>query len=127
MSEGIAANKALLDFTIPMSMGIEKSLEDGVLELKDSLNFISVIPTIPGVIGALPNLFKEWADLSEDEQKVLFGYAQAKFDLANDKLEMIVENGYNMALSLIKTIAAIRASRQASLAAQTIDVEGVPA
>lgn len=110
--EGIGANKALLDFAIPLAMGVEKSYEDGKLEPKDALNFIPVLPTIMPVVGAFSKLFPEWKDLSEDEQKALHGYAVSKFDLKNDNLEALIENAYNMGLYAMKVVAMFLASKK---------------
>lgn len=105
--EGIGANKAVDDFIVAVIMAQDKSLADGKWDWSDLINFWEPVKLGYSTMNELKNLMKEWADLSQDEIKVLVGYFSGKLDISNDMLESAIEAGYNVALNIAK-FAAIK-------------------
>jgi hypothetical protein len=108
MHLGINNLSTVITFGLSIGQKIGDSLEDGRLDLMESLEFVGEVKKIPDVITAIKKAPEEIADLDMEEQEELYRMIQEEFDLANDKVERAIEIGLRATLNLVGTVNEIR-------------------
>lgn len=98
---GIENLKKALHVGIAVGMTTAGALEDKKITLAEAFSFVPHLMEIPNVVSALPQIKAEIADLDADERTALNDYIQRTFDIANDKLEAVIEKGIAIVISLL--------------------------
>ena len=98
------AAKVLLKFGADLGMSVERSLADGKLDLADSANFFPVLMNIGNVIEASKIAPKALGEYTSAEVAELSDYLDVTLDLANDKLESLIEKSFLMVTSVMELV-----------------------
>lgn len=108
---GVKELKELLAFVLSLGMAVDKSLaNDGKITLLDAANLLDPAMKAPAAFAGLDIALLELQDLSDDEKKELQEFVQASFDIADDKLEAVVEGALGVAISVAKVLAMLKKS-----------------
>ncbi len=97
----------LLDFLIALGHAVDRSLADGKMSAEDMLHLIPVMTSAGPALGGLMNVPKEIADMSAEESEMVYKHIEQKFDIANDKVEEIVETSLAVAVSIYGLVKKI--------------------
>lgn len=106
---GIADIKALSGGVAKLGSSVGKILEDGAVDFKD-------LPQIPGLLAGVREVSRanlslvlpEVKDLDEAEKAELAADFSAKFDLPNDSVEGVIEQGYAILLEALEAILSFQ-------------------
>ena len=104
---GIENLKKAVKFGIDLSKQIEVSGQDG-FDWKDSFSFFDELMQIPGIIASGDKIKAEFNDLQPEEKTELLNYFKTEFDLADDKLETIIESSLELVLQILTVITLFR-------------------
>ena len=113
--ENLAALKAIAHFGATLGEEIEASMADGKLDISDAPKFFPSLMGISEVVEAVkakPSL----AACSESDLVELKNYIAADLDLANDKLELIIESSMAVAVSIVGVIEMAKALKKVEAA-----------
>lgn len=106
---GIDNLKAFLAFGLALGSSIEKSLaDDGKITVGDAGNLLAPLMKAPAAFAGASEAFKEVADLDDEERADLNAYVKANFDIADDRLEAVVEEAFQIALSASKIVSLLK-------------------
>jgi hypothetical protein len=97
---GIEAMKKVVDFAAQTHKAGELSMADGKIDLTDVPNLLPpgmALVQLLAVVGQLP---KEFGDLDEQEKAEIAEYAKVTYNIADDKLELIIQRGLKIAIEL---------------------------
>lgn len=100
---GIQNLKKAAAFGLNLAEEIQKAGADG-FTWTDSFGFIDEIAQIPGLLQSGNEIVAEFKDLTDVEKNELVVYLQAEFDIPDDKVEAIVEDALNLALTIVALI-----------------------
>lgn len=100
----ISAAKVLLKFGADLGMDIEKSLADGKLDVSDAVNFFPVLTSIGSVVEAAKIAPKAFSEFTVEEIAELSSYLDAELNLANDKLEMLIEKSFMVVAGILELV-----------------------
>ena len=101
MEIGIKETKELLDFGFKLQKAVSAALENGKVGVADFPEFFPALMASAKAFSGAEKVPSELADLSEEEIGELVAFAEERFDLPNDGLEMLVEETIEMALKVI--------------------------
>lgn len=105
---GIEKLKRLASIGIEIGGDIEKALEDGKVSLWEGLGIVPNLKDLGFIIKERKDIKAEYEDLSNAEKEELCLYIKEKFDLKNDKLEMIIEKSLDFAVSISDLITSYK-------------------
>lgn len=108
---GIEKITALVVLGAAIGMKAADALEDKKITLPEAFGFLPDLMAIPGIINDFPAIKQEIADLDPNERAEIAKVLQDKFDIANDKLEAVIEGGVRLALALLDEIALFKGLR----------------
>lgn len=100
----LEAIKVLLKFVFELQKGVSVSLEDGMFEISDVINFKNAFLQVPYVSVALPFLKGGFKDITVAELEIIKEYVVKEFDLKNDKTEEIIEESIGVAISIFSLV-----------------------
>lgn len=115
--ENLAALKVIASFGATLGEEIEASLADGKLDISDAPKFFPSLMAIGGVVEAVkakPSL----DGLSVEERAELEAFIKSDLDLANDKLELVIESSLSLALAAVGVIEMVKQLKVKTEAAQ---------
>lgn len=104
---GIKETKELVKFGISLGEAIDKSLPGGI-GLEDAMNFYNAVTTASDAFDNVKQVPKELGDLDQAERDELYAYVEAEFDIANDKLESVIEEALKTALQVYKLVESVK-------------------
>lgn len=106
---GIEKLTSLIVLGAAIGMKAADALEDKKISLQEAFGFLPDLMAIPGIINDFPAIKQEIADLDADERAQIGKVLADKFDIANDKLEAVIEGGARLGLALLDEIALFKA------------------
>ena len=109
---GIENLKKLVSFACGFTKEIASAMADGKFKTAEIFGFFDEIMEIPGVVKSFPAILAEIKDLTIDERKELEAYIQDKFDLANDKVEAVIEHSMSFAFSAVALVEEWKAPKK---------------
>lgn len=110
---GIKELKELLDFGLSLGMAVDKSYaNDGKITLIDAALLLTPAMKAPAAFSGLDIALLELKDLDDAEKQELQEHVKASFDIADDKLEAIVEGALSVAISVAKVLALLKKSNE---------------
>lgn len=99
---GIKETKDLVRFGLSLGKGIQEAMEDGKIDLLDAMKFLPVLKDLKPAIEGAKEIPAELKDMDDEERAELLDFFQKEFDLEDDELELKVEAGLQVALSLLQ-------------------------
>lgn len=96
----IKETKEALGGVIALGNATGKSMEDGKISWTDSANYLAAIMQLPGAIAGAGEIPEELKDLDDNEKAALIAYVKTEFDIPNEKVEGIVEEGLALAYQI---------------------------
>lgn len=100
--------KDVVDFGLSIGMAVDKSLaDDGKISLGDAGNLVDPIMKAPAAVMSAPKALDQLKALTPEGRLDLNSHVQAKFDIKDDKVEAVVEESINCALSVARIIALV--------------------
>lgn len=106
---GIQESKELIAFTLKLGNGLGASLEDGKLSFTDAPKFMDAMMAAPAAFQGISEVPAEMKDLDEAEKAELIAYAKTEFDIPQDKVEELVEEGLSLAIAIYNFVEKVRA------------------
>lgn len=107
---GIKETQEVIDFVFDLTDAIVASVkDDGKITIGDAPRFIKSLMSSPTALSGINQVPKELADLSDEELKQICDQIRARFDIADDRLEVLIENALFSAMQLTVNISRIYA------------------
>jgi hypothetical protein len=100
--------KEVLDFVISLGEALASSLEDGSLTVSDMINFWEPVSSVASAVDGFEDVLTEIQSLTGDDLEHLADYIEDEFDIHDDDLEQRIEDGLDVAVKLLKFVAAFR-------------------
>lgn len=100
--------KEMLSFIFLLSSAVEKSLQDGKISIGDVPLFISPLMHAQSAFSGIDKIKDEMKSMDEAKKSELCEWLKNEFDLSNDKVEHMIENGLVIGLSLSNLILKIK-------------------
>lgn len=97
-----------LAFIIALANGVGKSADDNDWSYSDLLNFTSAATTAGPAFDGVGKIPAELGDLSDAEKKQLGDYVEKNFDIPQDAVEGIIEEGIKAVLHLGQVVAMVQ-------------------
>lgn len=101
----LEAIKVAMKFLFSFQKAIENSLSDGKFEVSDLMFFKDTLFGAPAVYKLLPFIQEGVKSLDKKSIEELHAYFVKEFDLKNDKVEEIIEEGLKVVISIFGLIA----------------------
>jgi hypothetical protein len=108
MEKGTKELGEVLKFVCALANGIGEAAKDGEVSLGDATHLIPLLYKLPSAVDGLGELPAEAKDLSGDEIAALAAMVKDELDLPQDKIEMAVEEGIDVALKLYALVVKLR-------------------
>lgn len=106
---GIKETKEMVAFGIAVGEAIDQSLADnGKIGLEDAMKFYNAVLAAGSAFDNAGLIAKEVKDMDQAERDELYAYVEAEFDIANDKLEEVIEVALATALQVYKLVETIK-------------------
>ena len=102
MEYGIKETKELLEFGFKLQGAIVDAAADGQVNLADAPLFFPPLMASVKAFGGIQGVSAELVNLDEVEKAELLDFVREKFDLPDDKLEMLIEDTIAATLDLVK-------------------------
>jgi hypothetical protein len=110
---GIETLKEAAKAVISFGNKLEDALADGKLTFIEGITIaIGTAPDAFSLIQDAQELKAEFLDLDDAEMDALSEYVAVELDLDADKIELIVEKGFEFLISLYALVMAIRDARE---------------
>lgn len=100
--------KEVLGFVCALANGIGEAAKDGKVSLGDATQLIPLLYKLPAAVDGMSEIPAEAKDLSQDEVDELAKYIKEELDLPQDKVEMAVEEGLDIALKLYALVQKLK-------------------
>lgn len=97
---GIEELKKVVDFAADTHMSVDKSLADGKIDVADAPLLMAPAMSLFAMIGVITKVPAAFAELDEEEKSALIEYAKVKYDIADDKVEKLVEKSFALAVAV---------------------------
>ena len=111
--KGIKELKEAVEFIGEFVTSIDKSRADGKVDVQDIGNFLPAMMLAPNAFAGLDELKLEAKDLDEVELVELKAAFAAKFDLVDDKAELLFEEAMTVILSVYGMVQKVKAYKEA--------------
>lgn len=100
--------KEMVSFGLSLGMAIDKSLaDDGKISFADVGNLIAPIMKAPAAFMGADKALEELKNLDEEGKKEMNDFVKSEFDIADDKIEAIVEECIGIAMSAAKVVSMV--------------------
>jgi hypothetical protein len=98
--QNVQQTKEMLAFLFSLHMAYDKSTDDGKIDWTDISNLIEPAKLALPAIDSVASIKDELLTLSAEDKAELVKWAEETYNIKNDKLEEIVEEGLSLFLSL---------------------------
>jgi len=100
MTTGIKETKELLKFIIDFGMAVDQAMADKKFDMSELGLLIAPLMQIGPAFTGIDKLGGELKDLDAAESADLVAYFSKELDLANDKVEVLIEQGLALGLQI---------------------------
>lgn len=111
---GIETLKKTAKLVVTLGTKVEEALsDDGKVKLMEALGI--AISAFPGAFELAQNagqLKLEFNDLSDEERNELVAYVLEEFDLEADKIEAVIEAGFELLVAIEKLIDKVKEAKE---------------
>jgi hypothetical protein len=97
---GINETKDVVLAAVALGNAVSKSLEDGKIGISDVGSFVGAVTALPAALAGIGQVKAELADLDDAEKAELLAAVKSHFDIADDKVEAIVEDSLKLVVAL---------------------------
>jgi hypothetical protein len=104
VSYGLKETKEAVAFGIALGEAVDVSLADGKIGLDDAMNFYNAVLKAGDAFSDIGLVAKELGDLDAAERQELQDFVEAEFDIANDKLEEVIECALETVLQVYELV-----------------------
>ena len=104
----ITETKELLDFVFTLLTSADKALSDGKFDYNDIMVIIPAFMKLGPAINDINKIPKELLDLDKEEMEELKAFVHDKFDIANDKLEMMIKKAFEIVFTIVELLQNIK-------------------
>jgi hypothetical protein len=104
----IKETKELVSFGLSAGVAIAKALEDGKFGVIDVIKFLPVLKAAKEAFQGVDQIPAELLDLSDIEKDELVQMVKSDFDLPDDKVEAMIEAGFEVALSVLQIVTSLK-------------------
>lgn len=104
----IKDTKELVKFVVELVNAVDYSLQDGKFSLTDVANFLKPMLSAPNAFNDIKNVSLEIKDLSEEEKVELKEYMKNELKIGSEKVEMVVEHSFSIALELATLVQMLK-------------------
>lgn len=101
---GIENLKNAVSSGIRLAKQIAEATADKKVTIMELFGFLPSITDAMGVVKKWPDIKAELKDLTPDERAALHAHVAIEFDIANDKVEVFIENALMNVVSLANLI-----------------------
>jgi hypothetical protein len=108
---GIENLKKAVKFAIDLGEQFATSLADG-FQWTDSFSFVDELIQVPGLLKSGKDVVAELKDLDATERQELYDYIKEEFDIADDKVEDVVEQALATAVSVLLLVDKVKALKK---------------
>jgi hypothetical protein len=108
MEKGTKELGEVLKFVCALANGIGEAAKDGEVSLGDATYLIPLLYKLPSAVDGMSELPAEASDLSDDEIAALVAMIKDELDLPQDKIEVAVEDGLDLAIRLYALVLKLR-------------------
>lgn len=105
---GTTQTQEALSFIISFAMAIDRSLEDGRFDVSDVAQFVDPLLKLVPAVEDASEIPSEITDLDAEEAEALRVFVSERFDIRDDQLEEIIEEGLSAAVALLRFYLKIR-------------------
>lgn len=110
---GIETLKKTATAVVKLGLKVEDALEDGKITFFEALSIgIGTAPEAFALAQKGTQLKQEYTDLSDAEREELVTHVVEEFELESDKLEAVIEAGFELLVSLEKLFAKIKDAKE---------------
>ncbi len=106
--KGIETLKKAVVFAISVANQVTEVMKDGKFSWTESFSFIDELRDGITVVKSGTEILAELKDLSIEERAELYSFVQAEFDIADDRVEKIVEDALGIAFSIVSLITNLK-------------------
>lgn len=106
--QGIEALKKGVKFAIGLANQVTEVMKDGKFSWTEGFSFVDELQEGAVVIKTGKQIVEELKELSVEERTELNAYVQSEFDIADDRVEKIVEDSLGIAFSIVSLIASLK-------------------
>lgn len=108
MSAGVKELGEFLSCVAAFANASGKALEDGKISIGDVAYLMPALLKLPSAIEGFAELKVEFKDLDQAELAVLKDQFAKDFDLPQESVEAAVEQGFEVAVMLVKLVSDLR-------------------
>lgn len=102
---GIQNLKGALSFAIGLGQAFDRTFADGQFQFPEVINFVAPLSQAPKSADEWKAIKAELADLSSGERMELDHFIQDEFDIANDRVEAVIEDSIDLVLHIWTFVA----------------------
>ena len=104
----IKETKEAVSFALQLGNALGSALDDGKLSWSDTPKFMGSIMAAPAAFSGIGSVPTELKDLDAAEKKELMDYVKSEFDIPDDKIEGLVEEGLALAVQTYNFVQKVR-------------------
>ena len=101
---GIQETKDVVKLGIEIGEAFDRALDNGKLGIEDLSQFFGVFTSASAAFAGITKVPAEIKDLSAEEMEELKSFVETEFDIANDRLEEVIEKAIAAALRIYEII-----------------------
>jgi hypothetical protein len=105
----IKETKEALAFVLSLGNALGTTLADGKITLSEAPQFMGALMAAPAAFQGLTEVPAELKDLDDAEKAELMAFVQSEFDIPNDQIEGVIEEGLALALAIYTFVEKVRA------------------
>lgn len=98
---GIDETKELVGFLVALGNGVGETISSGKWSFGAVKNFVSAIQKALPALSGIDKVPEELLELSFEERDELHNYISNEFDLEDDVIESVMEDGLRIVLDLL--------------------------
>jgi len=98
----------VIDFAVALGQSVEKAKLDGKIDVTDIAYFMDPLMKLVPAVENIKAVKEEMLNASAEAKQELVAHFKAKLDIADDKLEMVIEESFALAIAVSNLVAAIK-------------------
>ncbi|MBP98756.1 hypothetical protein CMK18_22640 [Candidatus Poribacteria bacterium] len=106
--EKLKETKEVLDFVISLGESLASSLDDGSLGVTDLINFWEPVSKLSDALDGFEKIVAEIGNLTSEDLDYLREYIKSEFDIEDNQIESLIEDGLEAAIIILKFIGKFR-------------------
>ena len=100
--------KDVVSFVVSLGNALGKSLDDGTIDLADSVNLLGPIMALPDAADGFSKVAGEIQAMSAEQRGEIVEMIKRDFDIPQDSVEALVEKAISIASDLVGFVGDLR-------------------